>query len=234
VWAAWGELLGASGALAQVDTYRYDLVDVARQALADLSVPVYAEVAASYRSGDRVRFRAAKARFMDLGSDLDTLLATRREFLLGRWLADARGWGTTPGEQDLYERNARYLLTLWGPPSKGAFLHDYACREWSGLIRGFYLKRWQQFFDFLDAQPPGYSEDKLYRVMDRPGDESNAFYHALTAWEASWCDGHEPYPPEAEGDSVREAGILLRKWHPVMQALYPGFTWKKPPAPASP
>jgi len=234
VWSAWQELLDAGGALSRVDTYRYDLVDVARQALADLSVPVYAEVSASYRSGDRERLRAAETRFMDLASDLDTLLATRREFLLGRWLSDARGWGGTSEEKNLYERNARLLLTLWGPPSRGAFLHDYACRQWSGLIGGFYRKRWEQFFAFLETQPPGYSEDKLFRVMDRPGDESNAFYHSLTAWEAAWCDGHDAYPSEPVGDPVQVAGRLLLKWRPVMQGTYPGFVWRKPATPAQP
>ena len=234
VWNAWQELLEGSPELGHVDTYRYDLVDVARQALADLSVPVYAEVAAAYRSGDRPRYQAAKSRFMDLTDDLDTLLGTRREFLFGRWIADARRWGTTGQEKDLYERNARLLLTLWGPPSHGAFLHDYAFREWSGLIGGFYRARWEQFFTFLEAQAPGYTEDGLYRVMDRPGDESNDFYRKLTAWEYAWCDGHGAYPTEPRGDSVSVSRRLLEKWRPVMQGVYPRFAWKKPPVAARP
>lgn len=234
VWSAWANLLAARGKLGGVDTYRYDVVDVARQALADLSLPLFAQVATSFRAGDRPGFLAAKARFLGLGRDMDTLLGTRREFLFGRWVAEARGWGTTPGEKDLYERNARYLLTLWGPPSHGAFLHDYACRQWSGLIGGFYLKRWQMFFDFLETQPPTYSEDGLYRVMDRPGDESSPFYRSLTAWEASWCEGHDPSPAAPSGDPVATSALLLAKWRPVMQETYPGFAWVKPPAKPSP
>ena len=234
VWTAWQELLNGRGDFGSVDTYRYDVVDVARQALADLSVPIYAEVAAAYKSGDRQRSGAAKARFMDLSVDLDTLLATRKKFLLGGWISDARRWGTTAQEKDLYERNARYLLTLWGPPSHGAFLHDYAWREWSGLISGFYVHRWEQFFAFLEAQAPGYSESGLYRVMDRPGDQSNDFYIKLTAWEAAWCDAHEAYSAEPKGDSLSVAGGLLEKWRPVMLEAYPHFAWKKSPSPAQP
>jgi hypothetical protein len=70
--------------------------------------------------------------------------------------------------------------------------------------------------------------------MDRPGDESNAFYQGLTAWEATWCDGHDVYPSEPVGDPFQVAGRLLVKWRPVMQGAYPGFAWKKPPAPAQP
>lgn len=231
VWSAWEMLLAASASFDRVDTYRYDLVDVARQGLADLSVPVYAEVVAAYRSGDVRRFDAAKARFLDLIVDLDTLVGTRREFLLGRWLADARKWGTTPQESDLYERNARLLLTVWGPPSRDAYLSDYAGRQWSGLVRGFYLRRWERFFAFLAKQPPGYSDDRLERVMGRPGNDSSPFYRELSDWEYGWCDEHGVFPSEPVGDPVAAAKGLLGKWRPVMQEIYPRFEWKKPTPP---
>jgi alpha-N-acetylglucosaminidase len=234
VWSAWEKLLAASGDFTRVDTYRYDLVDVARQGLADLSVPVYADVAAAYRSGDSRRFEAAKARFLELMGDVDTLLATRREFLLGRWLADARSWGATPAERDLYERNARLLLTVWGPPGRDAYLSDYAGRQWSGLIRGFYQRRWEKFFAFLAAQPPGYSDDQLARVMGRPGNDSSPFYRELADWEYGWCDEHGAFPSEPTGDSIQAAQRLLEKWRPVMRETYPRFEWKKPNPPPHP
>ena len=231
VWSAWERLQAASASLSRVDTYRYDLVDVARQALADLSVPLYADVVAAYRSGDIRRFDAAKAGFLDLIGDLDALVGTRREFLLGRWLSAARKWGTTPQESDLYERNARLLLTVWGPPSPGAFLSDYAGRQWSGLIRGFYLRRWEKFFAFLAAQPAGYSDDQLAKVMGRPGNDSSPFYRELSDWEYRWCDEHGVFPSEPTGDSMLEAHRLLGKWRPVMREIYPRFEWKKPNPP---
>jgi len=234
VWTAWDELQSASRELGSVDPYRYDLVDVARQALADLSLPVYGNLVAAYRSGDAARFGVAKARFTELMDDLDTLLGTRREFLLGAWLADARRWGITEAERELYERNARLLVTLWGPPGRDAYLHDYACRQWSGLIKGFYSERWRRFFAFLETQPAGYSEDRLFRVMGRPGDESNEFYKGLSTWEYAWCDGHEHHPPKPEGDSVAVSRRLYGKWKPLMLETYPGYAWSKPKAPEHP
>jgi alpha-N-acetylglucosaminidase len=67
VWSAWEDLLQASGELGRVDPFRYDLVDVARQALADLSVPLQREVTAAWVSGDRERLHRAEGRFLDLG-----------------------------------------------------------------------------------------------------------------------------------------------------------------------
>lgn len=234
VWAAWESFLSSAPQLGSVDTYQYDLVDVARQGLADLSLPLYAQVVAAYRSGDRVRFGAARARFMDLAGDLDSLLGTRREFLLGRWLEDARRWGADPAERDLCERNARLLVTVWGPESAGAFLFDYAGRQWAGLVRGFYMRRWAMFFDYLTSQPPGYDESRLALVMNRIGDDASPFYRDLTAWEYRWCDGHEAYPALASGDPVAAARRALEKWAPTMRATYPSYPWKKPNPPPHP
>jgi alpha-N-acetylglucosaminidase len=227
VWAAWDELLAATAELGEVDPFRYDLVDVGRQALADLSVPLQREVTAAWESGDKVRFAAAKARFLELGADLDTLLATRREFLLGPWLADARRWGTTPAESDQYERNARQLLTVWGPESAKAYLFDYASRQWSGLMDGFYLERWKKFFAYLEAQPAGYRDDGLPRGTNRVNNDANEFYRELSHWEYQWCEGHEPHPVAPQGDAGMEARRLHAKWAPVMHEAYPRFDWAK-------
>ena len=231
VWSAWTGLLAASGQFARVDTFRYDLVDVARQGLSDLSLPLYGEVVAAYRSGDRQRFETAKARFVALIRDLDSLLGTRREFLLGRWIADARSWGSTPPEKDLYERNARLLLTVWGPPGRDAELYDYAGRQWAGLVNGFYLRRWEKFFAFLSTQPPGYNDDHLARLMNRPTNDASPFYREMADWEYSWCDEHASFAAVPEGDSVSVARGLLEKWRPVMLETYPRFEWKKPAPP---
>jgi alpha-N-acetylglucosaminidase len=226
VWTAWGELLDAAGQLGGLETFRYDLVDVARQALVDLSLPLQREVTAAYQSGDAIRFAAAKARFLELGTDLDALLGTRRDFLLGRWLADARRWGTTPAEADLCERNARQLITIWGPARPKAYLFDYSNRQWSGLIRGFYLERWRKFFAWLDTQPPGYRDDKILRSNDRPANDANDFYRGLAQWESAWCEAHETYPAAPAGDAVALARALQAKWAPVMQANAAHFNWR--------
>jgi alpha-N-acetylglucosaminidase len=52
--------------------------------------------------------------------------------------------GNTAGEKALYERNARNLITLWGDANSP--LHEYANRQWSGLLNNFYKKRWQTVF----------------------------------------------------------------------------------------
>lgn len=228
VWSAWTDLLGAAANLSDCDPLRYDLADVARQALADLSVPLHREIVAAWRAGDRPRYVAARDRFLDLGRDLDRLLATRREFLLGPWLADARRWGTTPAEADLYERNARQLVTVWGGTPETTMLFEYAGRQWSGLMNGFYLERWQRYFAWLEQQPATYDDASLPRRDGRVTAAANDFYRDLARWEFSWCEGHEPHPVVPQGDTRSVARELLDKWSPVRRSAYAGFNWQHP------
>ena len=80
--------------------------------------------------------------------DVYALLGTQPHMLLGRWLDAARAWGQSPAEKAMMEFNARNQLTLWGPRGEIA---DYASKQWSGLMRDYYLRRWQMFFARVGA-----------------------------------------------------------------------------------
>jgi hypothetical protein len=126
------------------------------------------------------------------------LLATRGEFLLGRCLEDAKRWGTDDAERARLEWNARRVLTLWG---EGPAIDDYARKEWSGMIAGYYRPRWQRLFGELSACL------KENRPFDEPG-----FQIALRPWMAQWSDGRETYPAVPQGDSVAVARRLWDKY----------------------
>ena len=106
-------LLDAAPEAKSSDGYRFDLCDVGRQVLADLSTRYNQQIIAAYQARDATRLRQLSDKMLGLIRDLDTLAGTRREWLLGAWLADARSWGATEAEKDLCERNARELLTTW-------------------------------------------------------------------------------------------------------------------------
>lgn len=247
LWSAWAKLDAAAPSLGAKDTYRFDLVDVARQCLVDLSIPLQRDIETAYRQTNAVALKAASQRFLELADDLDQLLGTRQEFLLGAWLDDAKRWATTPAERRQYERNARLLVTVWGPSvGDDAILFDYSNRQWSGLIRGFYLPRWKQFLDYLASQPSGsgrFDDAKIYTSHSRPGDEATPFYRRLSRWEQDWCNGTETYPSRPQGDSVKMAHQLLQKWSPLKGAAFQRFNpaqtakqsaGKKPPEEAVP
>lgn len=132
--------------------------------------------------------------------DLDTLLASDSHFLLGTWLRDARSWGMTEEESDLYEYNARNQITLWGPKGE---IRDYAAKQWSGLVRSYYLPRWELFlkslWHSLDQQVPFNQtlfEEQVFKLVEEPFTLSRG-----------------AYPTWPQGDSIAISEELQRKYH---------------------
>jgi alpha-N-acetylglucosaminidase len=146
------ELLQVAPALRSSDTYRYDLVDIARQTLANESRLLLPQIKAAYDAKDRTRFETLTQRWLKLMALQDQLLATNRFFLLGNWLAQVRPWSSSPQERARLDYDMRSLLTTWGDrkASEGASLHDYGNKDWAGLTRDYYRLRWQTYFQSLD------------------------------------------------------------------------------------
>lgn len=134
--------------------YDYDIVDIARQTLANESRRLLPLIASAYARKDRAAFGSLTQRWLALMDLEDRLLATQRAFLLGSWLAYVGPWAASPAERARLEYDARSLLTTWGDrhASEGAALHDYGNRDWAGLVRDYYRVRWQTFFKALDEE----------------------------------------------------------------------------------
>lgn len=169
--------------------YLYDLVDVTRQAVADLSREIHKELIEAYRANDMAAFDLQTNRFMKLLEDQDHLLSTRQEFMLGPWLEAARKKGRTEEEKNLFEYNARTLITVWGPKSSAVLLRDYSHREWSGLLSSFYASRWDMFIEAM-----------RHSMITGTALVEPDWY----SWEDRWtCEEGAPYPLEPQG-SIRE------------------------------
>jgi alpha-N-acetylglucosaminidase len=202
---AWGLLVRAADSLGGGDGFRYDLVDVTRQVLANYATPLQQRCVLAYLSHDFAAFDSCTSRFLELMDDLDALLATRKEFLLGRWIGDARRCGATADEADLYEKNARDLITLWGDKESG--LHEYACRQWAGLIKDFYKPRWAQYFIYL-------------RQKMEKGDrmEETGFDAAIKDWEWKWVNSTDSrYSEQPVGDALSVVRRLYTKYANLVQ-----------------
>ena len=198
----WRKLLDCSGELGNIDTYRFDLVTVNRQVLSNLAFQFRKDVVSAYQRKDRQALDVASARFLQLIRDMDELLATREELLLGKWLADAKRWATNDEQRQLYEWNARNIITLWGP--RNSPLHDYANKQWSGMLTGFYLPRWELFFTQLDKS----------LAHNRPFDAS-AYETKVRLWEEEWTHGHDEYPTTVQGDAVAISRRLYDRYGAV-------------------
>ena len=173
------------------DNFRYDLVDVTRQAIAEQARYVYDEIVAAYKAKDRKMFDYTTKRFLDILLQQDRLLSSMPDFMVGRWLRSARNLGLNEQERNHYEWNARVQITTWGNRSaaESGGLREYAHKEWNGVLADFYYPRWKAYFEALAATLDG----KPMKDID--------FY----AMDEKWTLLHNVYPYEAQGDAVEFA-----------------------------
>jgi alpha-N-acetylglucosaminidase len=199
------QMLACADEFAKVDTFQYDLVHVVRQVMVNAARPIYEELVQAHQEKNREQLTAAGARLHALITDTDALLSTRREFLLGCWIADAQGWATNDEERRLYEWNARNQITLWGRPD--TWLQGYARKHWAGLMADFYGGRWQLFVQRLDEA----------LAAGEPFD-ADAFEKECQSWEDRWTRATNPYPNEPVGNPITTARDLLNKYADALTA----------------
>ena len=201
---ALGVLLDAAPRLGESDAYRYDVVNLTRQVMGELGFPLVGSVEDAYRRKDRAALTRAEERITGLLQDLDTLVGTRPEFLLGPWLEDARRWGRTDAERRLYEWNARNIITLWGTrctEGQNDDLNLYAYKQWQGMFSSYYLPRWEEFFRRLNRSlDDGTTFDRAPFVAD------------MCAWEQAWSRRTDSFPTEPRGDALVIAREMFDKY----------------------
>lgn len=173
------------------ENYRYDLVDITRQALAEKGRLVYQEMQKDLKKNDMKAFKTHSDEFLSLLMKQDELLNTRPEFRVQTWIDDARKLAPTDDERDNFESNARYLITTWGPrvASEDGGLRDYAHREWSGLLGNLYYKRWKTWIDRQLA-----------------GDKTPIDYFSI---DEEWVKSRDKYPT-SDADCVETATAILK------------------------
>lgn len=204
---AWDELIKAIPACKNSSGFQYDLIDVGRQVLANYALVLQQKVSAAYKANNKKEFEENSQAFLALIEDLDTLLGTRKEFMLGPWVADARKWGTTANEKKLYEFNAKDLITLWG--DENCPLHEYACRQWSGLLNDFYKPRWKLFF----SRVSGAMQKNEPLNMEE-------FTKEMKQWEWEWVNKRKDFPVHPSGDPIAVSGKMYDKYNSLVRNAF--------------
>jgi len=145
LWDAWTAMMKANPKTRERDSFQYDLVNIIRQYLGDVSANVRVKMREAYLTGDKAAFDKYAGIFLWLIKDQEEIVRSRHEFLMGKWIAEARRIGKNDAERNAMERGIRSLFSTWD--GKNSFLTDYANRDWDGLTRDYYLKRWKMFVD---------------------------------------------------------------------------------------
>ena len=116
--------------------YMNDAVEFAALYLAELADRCYEE---ALKKGPDAHVKVART--VEILKVVDGLLASHPDYNLKLWVDYARAYGQDEAQKNLYESNAKRLITTWG-----GWQEDYAARFWAGLIGDYYIPRIQKYF----------------------------------------------------------------------------------------
>lgn len=218
-----GLLLKDADKLKASKPYRFDVVDVQRQMMSNLGQAIHKKAAEAFANKDKAAFALHSKRFLGMLRDVDELLRTREEFNFDKWITDARSWGKTEEEKNILEKDATSLVTIWGGDGD-PHIFDYSWREWTGLIEGYYLKRWEMFYNMLQENldsGKNYSEEGLPQTHGREAFRANDFYSRLGDWELEYVSKtNKIRTPVTQGDEIEVAGRMFKKYAAMAQEYY--------------
>lgn len=191
-------LIEVSKELGHIDSFQYDIVNLYRQVFGQYAGHLLHEITINFQNKDVREFDENVSRFLELSEELEQLLKTREEFLFGKWIADSKNHATNEKERQLYEWNARAIITTWG----GRLLYGYAIKDWAGLYSSYYIPKWNKFFTSLRSDMLG-SEKFDY----------NSFNSDIIIWEDKWNDlQEENINSRPVGDPIILAQKLWKKY----------------------
>ena len=114
---------------------------------------------------------------------------------LDNWRKEARAFGATPQEKDYYEKSAITQVTVWGGDN---VLDDYASKAWRGLIKDYYLPRWQQLFAMLKQD-----------IAVRAEFDQEKFKAIINKWDHDWINN----PPMVQ---EQKSGLEIAKLNQIL------------------
>jgi len=197
-------LLNCSNDFRDLDTYQFDVVNLTRQFISPLAYYWILDLEDAYQKRDINKFLMVKDQYIQLIKDFDVLLSTRKEYLLGRWVESAKKWGDTNEEKNLYEWNARNIITLWGEKcTEGQFddLNNYAYKQWAGMFTDYHLVRWNKFFDEVETA-----------IRKNENWDRTSFLASSCNWEKNWSYNKNVFPEKPQGDPVEVSRRIFKKY----------------------
>jgi len=200
---AWGLFVAASEEFRGIETFEFDLVDLTRQALANIAPIWFYRAEQAYKDKNIEALHENGLVFTDVLKDMEKILGTNTNFMLGPWLEAAKALATNVDEARLYEFNARNQITLWGPDGQ---ILDYGGKQWAGLMKDYYIPRWEMFFKVLEKC-----------LIQKTKFDKNKFKEDFLASQGRpFCKEQEKYPTTAKGNTINVAKKLYTKWKNVL------------------
>lgn len=188
--------------------YQYDLANVLEQVLSNTAQEYQKKMADAFREGDAEKFGQMSDKFLEIITKVEEVTGTQEEFMLGTWLESAKALAKNADDftKELYELNARGLITTWGSieQANSGGLIDYSNRQWAGLTKDYYKPRWEKWIAERKKELAG-EESKNYSAAD------------WFEMEWGWARSNNDYPTKANGMDLEKLGTEILDKYSVTQ-----------------
>ncbi len=192
----WGLMLKSN---AKSDLYKNDLIVVGKQVLGNYFPILRDKFTAAYNAKDVQKMKSSATEIENLFTDLDNLLASNRNFLVGKWINEAKSMTSDVSEKSYYERDARKIITVWG--EKGRDLNDYANRSIAGLMKDYYGERWKILL-----------HDAIKSVEQGTPLEDKSVLNKVNELSWNWSESSNSYSSSPVGNCMEISKRLYNKY----------------------
>lgn len=141
--------INSADSLKDSPLFRVDLAEMTAHYLGGKAEILTEQIEQEYLLGDTLQAKFLQSRFRTVMLGMDALLGQHPLFRLDRWLDFAKKAARSDRQLEQYLTNARRIVTIWGPP-----VDDYSARIWSGLIKDYYLERWNHSYELRNFGQP--------------------------------------------------------------------------------
>ena len=141
------QILEDYNTLCESESYLYDVSSFLQQQLQNSQLTYYNNFEKAYEEGNLEEFDKYSKLFLDSISVVDEVVATQKDGLLGTWIGRAhdRSANYDDFQKDIFDFNAKSLITTWGGRTCAQSLGDYAYRQYSGLENDYVRPRWEKY-----------------------------------------------------------------------------------------
>lgn len=188
---------------AESDVAKNDLIVVGKQVLGNFFPVLRDSFTKAYLKKDIRSMKKYKRQILQLFDDIDELLASNPNYLVGEWIKMARDFGIDDKEKDYFETDAHKIITVWG--EKGRALNDYANRSIAGLMKDYYKERWKILLD-----------EAIISVTKNESANEKLILEKVNEFGWLWANSHNKYQSTPKGNTLKISKKLFNKYSQII------------------
>jgi len=188
-------MLSIAGGHKDNKLFVHDIIELTRHYVSIKTDIMLADACKAHLNGEKQKRDELADSALIIIEAMDPFIAAQDFNRLSTWLNGAVAMSENEKEKEIYLRNARTQISIWG----GVSLKDYASKEWSGMYKTFYVPRWKLFFEEIrKSEASGKTFDEI------------TVSNKIRTWEESWALQKDIPVTKPDAQPIKTAMKLIK------------------------